>query len=113
MLERTIVKKIMDHLKASGGYCVKFHGNCYTQAGTPDILACLDGRFLALEVKRPGGKPTPLQAAQLRRWQEAGALAAVVCSVADVVELLSDSPTDEQKALRSNPRAVDNKREGV
>lgn len=36
--------------------------------GCPDILGQLkDGRFLALEVKRPGGKPTKAQSEFLRK----------------------------------------------
>lgn len=30
-------------------------------AGVPDIIACMSGRFVAIEVKRPGKRPTLLQ----------------------------------------------------
>lgn len=113
MTEATIVAKLAAHIKSRGGYCIKHHGSAYSHAGTPDLLACLDGRFLALEVKRPGKRATRLQAVELGRWAAAGAVAGVVTSVEELEALLSDSPTDEQKALSSNPRAVDNKREGV
>lgn len=50
--------------------------------GCSDILGVLprSGRFLAVEVKRPGGKLTPDQAAFLDRIRAAGGLALVVRS---------------------------------
>lgn len=30
-------------------------------SGVPDIIACINGVFVGIEVKRPGGKPTRLQ----------------------------------------------------
>ena len=40
----------------------KEHGGMYGTAGIPDIIACVDGRFYAFEVKTETGKPTKLQA---------------------------------------------------
>jgi len=44
-------------------------------AGDPDIDACLRGRSVQLEVKRPGEKPTPLQVKRLEDaagWRDRG-----------------------------------------
>lgn len=90
MSEREIVRRIMAAIREAGGYCVKYHGGPYSHAGTPDILGCYRGRMLALEVKRPGGKATALQAAQIRLWEAAGAVADVVHSVAEVEALLRE-----------------------
>ena len=38
-------------------------------AGEPDIDACLRGRSLQLEVKRPGERATPLQEKRLAEWR--------------------------------------------
>ena len=57
-------------------------------AGEPDIDACLSGRSVQLEVKRPGEKATPLQLKRLEQWRQAGALTAVVTSVEEVKILL-------------------------
>jgi hypothetical protein len=58
--------------------------------GTSDILACLppDGRFLALEVKRPGAKLSLEQSAFLQWIASAGGIGARVTSCQDVMELL-------------------------
>lgn len=58
--------------------------------GCPDIIGQLrDGRFLAVEVKRPGGKATDEQAAFLSRVVAAGGVGFVARSVDDVVRCLT------------------------
>ena len=56
-------------------------------AGDPDIDACVCGRSLQIEVKRPGEKPTPLQVKRLEEWRLAGAIVGVVHSVDEVREI--------------------------
>ena len=56
--------------------------------GTPDFLIMHRGRFFALEVKRPGGKASGEQPAQLMLWKLAGATVGVVYSVDDVREVM-------------------------
>jgi hypothetical protein len=60
-------------------------------AGDPDIDACIRGRSVQLEVKRPGEKPTPLQLKRLTEWQQAAALVGVVTSVAATKALLEEN----------------------
>lgn len=33
----------------------------YSKLGIPDIIGCMNGRFFAIEVKAPNGKPSALQ----------------------------------------------------
>lgn len=83
-------------------YADKTHGSSYKK-GQPDILGCLDGRTLAIEVKRPpesgrateqtleGWKragATELQINRLTKWQAAGAIAGVATSVEETKALL-------------------------
>jgi hypothetical protein len=82
--ETAIKDKIMKHLKGLPNcYAMKVWGN-HTTIGQPDILGCCAGRTLALEVKRSGEQPTEIQKATLKKWADAGAVAGVVRSVADV-----------------------------
>lgn len=88
MLERDIVRAILTYLnRLPCCYARKVHGSTY-MAGWPDIIACHNGRLLALEVKQPGRQATPLQAAELAKWRAAGAVCGVVCSVEEVKVLL-------------------------
>ena len=87
--ERAIVKAILAYLNGIPGCLArKRWGGGLGVAGDPDITGCIAGHHFEFEVKRPGEQPTPLQARRLREWTEAGALAAVVTSVAEVRCLL-------------------------
>jgi len=46
--------------------------------GIPDILACLNGRFIAVECKAGKGKTTALQDRELAHIEAAGGVALVV-----------------------------------
>ena len=46
--------------------------------GTPDILACIKGKFIALEFKSEEGEPSPLQLHKLDLIQRAGGMGIVV-----------------------------------
>ena len=59
MLESKIQKKIIDMLKKRGAYVIKTMRT--NRNGTADILACINGYFVAIESKRPGKKLEPLQ----------------------------------------------------
>lgn len=65
------------------------------QPGTPDILAvlpkalgCGHGRFLAVEVKGPGGKLTALQRANLEDVARRGGIAVEARSIDDVIDAI-------------------------
>lgn len=78
--EKTFENKIKKYLKGKGAYYVKYHGNAYSTNGTPDILACVNGYFLGIEVKAQNGKfdPEGLQAVKLRDIRNAGGFSYVV-----------------------------------
>lgn len=76
--ESLVKKKIHAALKAVGAYAVNYIGGQYAKAGTPDILACLDGRFIGIEAKAGSNKPTMLQIIALREIDKAGGLALVI-----------------------------------
>ena len=52
------------------------HG--YGRSGVADIVACVAGKFLAIECKAPGKKPTALQLREIDRVRLAGGTAVVV-----------------------------------
>ncbi len=89
--ERAIVKAILAYLNGLPA-CIarKRWGGGMGVAGDPDIDACLRGRSVQLEVKRPGQNATPLQLRRLDEWQRAGAVTAVVHSVMEVKNLLRE-----------------------
>lgn len=96
-LEKTIVAAILRALRARGVWAVKIHGGPYQAAGIPDIIAVAPetGRFLGIEVKRPGGRLTELQGATLRRIKEAGGVVGVAYSVEDALTLYAQANRKE------------------
>lgn len=90
MLEREIVAAILRHLKTMPRcFAWKTHGGMYGTAGIPDIIACIDGRFYAFEVKQPGGRLTRLQEVTLGKIRAASGAAYMVTSVEDVSAAIS------------------------
>ena len=56
------------------------------EKGVSDLIGCSpDGRFLAVEVKRPGGKATPDQIEFLERVKASGGIAVLAYSLEDVL----------------------------
>ena len=89
MLEKNIVTAIMRYLKTIPlCYCWKTHGGMYGTAGVPDIIICLNGQFVALEVKTPTGKLTKLQESTLQKINAAKGYAYKVTSLQEVKEIL-------------------------
>jgi Holliday junction resolvase len=48
------------------------------RSGVPDIICCVNGRFLAIECKAGDNKPTALQQRELKAIADAGGSALVV-----------------------------------
>ena len=91
MKEKSIENKIKQYLKTVEDlYFFKEHGGLYGTAGVPDLICCYKGRFIALEVKAPDGKPTALQDATIRRITGAGGIARIVRSLEEVKDIITE-----------------------
>jgi hypothetical protein len=68
---KALLKKynIYHFMPATGGY---------GRSGVPDIIACMRGRFLAIECKAGAGKLTALQERELATIEEAGGVVYVI-----------------------------------
>ena len=90
MLEKDITAAIMRYLKTVPDcFSWKEHGGMYGTAGLPDIICCIGGRFLGLEVKTPSGKLTKLQETTIKKIRAARGAAFKVTSVEEVKEIVS------------------------
>jgi hypothetical protein len=69
-------------------WCRPFKIIAANERGVPDIICCLDGKFIGFEVKRPGAKPTRLQDAQRERIISAGGQAHIVTSLDEVKNII-------------------------
>jgi len=82
MREQDIVAKIQKYIKANGGYAVKTIIS--NRAGIPDVLACLNGTFIGIEVKTETGVVSALQHANIQMINDAGGIGFIARSTADV-----------------------------
>ena len=60
--EKTFENKVKKFLESEGCWFIKYWaGSQFTKSGIPDILACINGYFVGIEVKAQNGKPSELQ----------------------------------------------------
>ena len=76
--EKLFENKIKAYLQTRGAYFVKFFANAFTRSGVPDILACVNGYFVGIEVKAKDGRPSELQLFNVRQIREAGGFAFIL-----------------------------------
>lgn len=74
--EKRYENQIKGFLKEEGAWFIKYWaGAQYTKNGIPDLLACVNGYFVAIEVKAKRGKPSELQLYNLNKIEQAGGFA--------------------------------------
>jgi len=85
--ESKLSRKIQDALRAEGYFVFKVHGSEHMMAGLPDIIACVGGLFVGLEVKNPEARDNVSRVQELRHEQirQSGGHVTVVCSPAEAV----------------------------
>jgi hypothetical protein len=88
--ESSIVAAIVRSAKQSGWWVMKIHGGPHQLSGVPDLLCLRHGHAVFLEVKQPGKRATPLQAARMNEIEtQGGASCHVVTSKAEAEAVLS------------------------
>lgn len=91
---------------------IKYHGDIYAEAGVSDLLHCLDGVFVAIEMKAPesyGGSveravqkgPTVKQRLFIDHVNEAGGVGGVAASEDQYMDLLEVAEFRAQGGIRS------------
>lgn len=60
------------------GWFLKVWGGGFQQSGIPDLLLCVQGFFLAVELKGDGGRATPLQKRNLAAINTAGGIGLIL-----------------------------------
>lgn len=87
-LEAAVVRRIMRLLKKRGAWFIKTTG--VSKVGCPDIIACYNGRFLAIECKSAVGTTSRKQDYELYCIKDSGGVA-IVASTVDQVERAMDA----------------------
>lgn len=88
--ETRIVKKIKEALGEAfpGAYFRKIHGNPYQHAGIPDLVGCVQGRFVGLEVKTTNGRVSEIQRLEGIEIIKSGGIYGVVTDAQEAIDLV-------------------------
>lgn len=76
--EKKVKDKVKKILGEHGAYYFMPATGGFGKSGVPDIVACLKGKFIGIECKANGGKPTALQEKNLSEIMNKGGLAVLV-----------------------------------
>src|SRR3990167_10530073 len=103
--EQQIQKTIIDYLRFKKYVVFKHHSTGSTiregkpvyfahgEKGISDIIACSPkGTFVAIEVKKPGGRPSPEQLDFLARVKANNGIGILAYSLDEVMEVIEGSP---------------------
>lgn len=79
MTEKQFQQRVIKFLKEQGTYVINmWGGGRFTRAGIPDLIVCVNGYFIAVELKTETGKPTKLQEWNIDQIKESGGHATVL-----------------------------------
>lgn len=67
--EKDDICRYLDSIEA---WYFRHYAAGYGKSGQPDLVCCIDGCFVGIEVKREGKKPTKLQEERMRQINMAG-----------------------------------------
>ena len=76
--EKNFENKIKKFLNDAGCYYVKFFANRMTRSGIPDLICCVNGFSVWVEVKAEAGRPSELQKWNIREIRKAGGSAMIL-----------------------------------
>lgn len=79
----SVVVPILKYINSiPNGKAINIHGSPFCERGTPDVIGCINGRFIAFECKRDDTEDiTKIQKWRLCEWISVGA---VVGGVSDL-----------------------------
>lgn len=76
--EKNFENKIKAFFKEKEIWYVKYFANRMTKVGIPDILANVNGYFVAVEVKASNGKPSELQKYNVNKINKSNGFAVIL-----------------------------------
>lgn len=93
--ESRLQRRIREALekKFSGAKCFKIHGGPFQEAGIPDLICCINGRFFGFEVKLDNkrSKLSAIQEEVIWELLEAGGTACAVTSPDEALAIVEEA----------------------
>ena len=79
MTEKEFQRKVIKYLKSlPNTWFFKVWGGGFQRSGIPDLICCISGVFLAIELKGKDGKPTALQKMNIIKINAAGGIGLIL-----------------------------------
>ena len=78
MSEKVFQSKVISWLEKQNAYAVKFNASGISKNGVPDVLVCLNGYFLGLELKTDIGVASALQKYNINQINMTGGVSIVL-----------------------------------
>lgn len=105
--EKRFENKIKKYFREKGLYYFKFWGTMYTRAGVPDLIVCVNGHFVGVEVKSDVGKPSEIQLQNIKEIRENGGYAVVIHpsefeGLKSLIECLMDGYEPKARLIERN-----------
>lgn len=102
--ETQLVARIVAAIKEQypSAWILKVHGDRYQRSGVPDLLICIDGKLIAVEVKhvkrgeteqRARARTTKLQLIEIGKIGKAGGTAGVALSIEETLAIIRSCVT--------------------
>lgn len=76
--EKRFEEKLKRYCRSRGIWYLKTYSDGVQRAGVPDLICCVAGRFVALELKSQKGRASVLQIHEIEKIKDAGGYAEVV-----------------------------------
>lgn len=87
--EGAIKKEMRQWLSVNGIYYANVAGGAFAKPGDPDIIADVDGHFLAIEAKTKTGRQSEQQKVCQRQVEASGGMYIIARCLQDVVEAVA------------------------
>lgn len=106
-LAKRVVNAIKDHYPSS--WVLKVHGSAYQRSGIPDLLVCVDGLLIGIELKHQYtgesedhvlSRVTAAQRREIRKIEEAGGTSGVAWSVDMALDMISQALENSTEDLK-------------
>jgi hypothetical protein len=94
-LRKRIVKALQE--KYPDGLFTKIHVSVFANAGIPDLLCCVEGLYIAIEIKVPGRKASPNQAYFMSRIERAKGSAGIATTIQEALQIVAQALKKHQK----------------
>ena len=90
MRESKLQQECIKYLKSKRIYHINLHGGGWSAKGAPDLIACINGRFVAFELKIENNDMQPDQKIHMKRIEANGGLHYCPRSVDEFIKIIKE-----------------------